>query len=475
MNQSESSAPLWEAVVKYKENGIVPFHTPGHKLHSGVFCDLALHLGSDFLAMDASDELDSVQHDHRFERVLDQAQALAATAFGAAGTLFLVNGSTGGLHASLWGESGQVVIPRFSHQAVYSAALLAARPAVYLPADMDPVWHLPLPPSVEQWQCVLSGCCPSAAVITHPTYYGTVSPLADIAAECRKWRCESIVDEAHGGHFRYHKALPGSAMESGADIAVQSTHKTMGALTGSSMLHCRVGARRERLQNAVQILQTTSPSLPSLAVLDYVRSIWQAQGEEIMQSLWELARSARHELQRIPGISLPPQHADPTKLLFSMEMLGLRGFDVEWILRRDYRIQVEMSDHRWALALLTVGDDNESVAALLEALGDMAVRKAIHGPPIQHGTLVWPDLPEPACDMRYAAASPSVKIPYRNSLGRVSASFVVPYPPGVPLLVPGEIWNKDLIDHVEKSLAEGWHIRGIDQEKAAVLKDKHDF
>lgn len=474
MAEVSGTAPLWDALVAYKEARILPFHTPGHKLRPGIFNRLENHLGAGLFAMDPSDEIISAAHDHQFERVLEEAQCLAAAAHGAAGTLFLTNGTTGGLHAALLPLSGNVLVPRFSHQSVYSALALSDAQPVYLPAEMDARWHWPLQPSLEQWQRFLDQYAPRAVVVTYPTYYGMTPDLPALVALGRQYNCEVIVDEAHGAHFGYHPLLPPAAMHCGADISIQSTHKTMGALTGSSMLHCRTSVGYRRCQQALQFLQTTSPSLVALAVLDEVRRVWQSQGKAICEYVLRLVALLRDQLAAIPQVLLAPEGSDPTKILFSLERIGMTGQEVERALRERFNIQMEMSDTRWVLALITLGDSETSVCALAQALRQLCQGHA-GTIPRSHACISWPDLPTARLSMGKASFAPGRPVALSHAAGKLSADFITPYPPGVPLLVPGELWNQQLVEYVQEIRKQQWYVRGVTEEMVWIVEDSQDF
>lgn len=470
-----NKAPLWEALLEYRKAGVIPFHTPGHKLHSGNFPALGRGLGEDFFALDPSDEVQAPQWEHQFEDVLAEAQNLAAAAFKAAGTFFLVNGTTGGIAAALLPFRGRVLLPRFSHQAAYSALALAGAEPCYIPTKWDSVRQLPLQPTAAQWQEALERYRPQAAFLTHPTYYGTVADLPRCAELCRSYNCTLVVDEAHGAHFGFHPELPPTAMECGADFAVQSTHKTLGSPTGSSMLHCRDPRGVEMARRSLEFLQTTSPSLVFLGALDEIRRAWQDSGRCWMDAVLARAHGLEQALAAIPGVTvLNAPGRDPTKVLFSLASLGLDGRAVERHLRWDYGIQLELSDHYWALALLSVGDTDERIRRLAEAVQELAQR-AGGSPGLAAAGFALPELPRRVLGMNRAAFGPCRRLPLETVCGAVSGTFVTPYPPGVPLLVPGEIWTEAIAAFVRQALDRGWHVRGLAEDFAVVVEDQASF
>lgn len=471
----QSDAPLWDALAAYAQVGVVPFHTPGHKLTAGPFTRIEEVLGPGFFALDPSDEIETLSLNHDFELALEKAEQLAAELFGAKQTLFLVNGTTGGLHYLLMPTQGSVVIPRFSHQAIYSAMMLAKGQAVYLPASYDPEWLIPVPPKPSEVQKALAATNPEALVITHPTYYGTVSELDEIARLAKAQDVLLFIDEAHGGHFQFSSGLPKTGLASGADAVVQSTHKTLGSFTQTSMLHSNNAPWFSKVVQAQQVLQTTSPSLVFLAVLDEVRRTLAMQGTTLVERAVELARHCAGELGKIPDVELLPSHlqADPTKIVFSLRKLGLTGIDVERILRVDYNIQVELSDYYNVLALITIGDTPETVRVLVDAIRDLAGRRRhLAATRLPHHNLDFPDLPPVTTTLREAFFWEKEATSLQSAVGRVSGSFLTPYPPGVPVIAPGEQFTPDIVEHLLWCERIQWPVRGLlPGQKVVVLKD----
>lgn len=462
MNQQE--APFWEALTAYARQGVVPFHTPGHKLRPGAFTRLQKVIGPGFFAVDPSDEVEAPALEHDFLEALARAQELAAQLFEARQTLFLVNGTTGGLHFLLLPTRGTVLFPRFSHQAVYSAMVLSQGRAAYLPASYDPEWLIPLPPAVGEVAQALDELEPEALVITHPTYYGTVSNLEAVGKLAQERGVLLFVDEAHGGHFHFSPELPRPGLKCGADAVVQSTHKTLGSLTQTSMLHSNNDFWFAKVVQAQQVLQTTSPSLPFLAVLDEIRRELAVQGRELVGRAVELGRQGRRHLAELKGVEVLPERlqADPTKIVFSLRQLGLTGIEVERILRVDYNIQVELSDYYSVLALVSVGDTPESIEKLVHAVRDLVSRRAHLGKgALPRYTLQFPKLPPAALSLREGFYHAKEPIPLQEAVGRLSGGFLTPYPPGVPLIVPGEVFTAEIVDYALWCTRIGWSLRGL--------------
>ncbi len=475
----QSTTPLWSALNAYAHERIVPFHTPGHKLRSGPFAEIGNVLGEGFFRLDPSDEVQDEKFEHQFETALERAEQLAADLFGARDTLFLVNGTTSGLHYLLMPTTGRVLIPRFSHQAVYSALILSEAEAAYIPASYEREWMIPLAPTAAEIAERTSEQRYQALVLTHPTYYGTVSELEKLTKIAQERGLLVFVDEAHGGHFHFNKKLPSPGLQCGADAVVQSTHKNLGSFTQTSMLHSNNSTWFPKIVQAKEVLQTTSPSLVFLAVLDAVRAVLAEHGVELVGNCLDLAHRTVEGLERIKGVEVLPQRlqSDPTKVVFSLRALGLTGVEVERILRWDYNIQVELSDYYNVLALISVGDTPRSVEGLLEAVADLAARESHLGrQPLPRQSFDTPPLPPIRENLRNAFFAERQILPLKDAIGKVSGGFLTPYPPGVPVIVPGEQYTVEIVEYLRWCLSLNWPVRGIlPGENVPVLKDNGSF
>lgn len=476
---NHNKTPLWTALQSYAKDEITPFHTPGHKLKPGAFISLEEVLGKAFFALDPSDEISSVEFNNDFETALKQAEGLAANLFGAQDSLFLVNGTTGGLHYLLMPTTGYVIIPRFSHQAVYSGLMLSEGREIYLPTSYDLEWAIPLPPSIEQIEESLKGKAKQAIVLTHPTYYGTVPDLEKICNLAHKNGTMVFADEAHGGHFAFSKRLPQTALECGADAVVQSTHKTLGSFTQTSMLHSSNSEWFSKIVQAKSVLQTTSPSLVFLGVLDEVRRVLASKGVDLMERAIELADCCATQLSQIKGVEVLPKNlqSDPTKVVFSLRELGITGIELEFLLRKDYNIQLELSDYYSVLALITLGDTEESITRLVWAIRDLVQRISYENcRPLPKFKLNIPDLPPNILGLKNAFYTDKEIIPLQKAKGRISGSFLTHYPPGVPVIVPGEEFTSDIIEYLLWCSHINWTVRGLMEGKSvSVLKENNAF
>lgn len=470
----QSCAPLWEAIVEYANKSVIPFHTPGHKLRSGVFPHIDKILGTSLWALDASDEVEDITNNHSFKQVLKLAETLAGELFNSYAARFLINGTSGGIHSMLLGLTGKIVIPRFSHQSVYGGLILSEAEPIYLAAKIDSEWNIPLPPTFEEIKQVLEhGKNIETIFLTYPTYYGTTTELEKILKLKKQHEVAIFVDEAHGSHFRFSPELPESAVDLKADLVVHSTHKTLGTLTQSSLLHINNPDLEAKIDTALTVLQSTSPSLILLGVIDAVRRELALSGKALVENAVRLGNYIRDRLKCIDGVKVAPSRItnDPTKILFNLNEIGLSGLEVETRLRYDYNIQVELSDYYNVLALITIGDTEQSVESFLAAVDDLVRRFSGNKPLPKLSVPYYLAIPQKVFSMRRAICNQSEMTALSQAENRIAADFLIPYPPGVPVIVPGEVISSDLIDYLKSCYKNGWEVRGMREENLMVIKE----
>jgi len=450
----QSRAPLFEALVRYMQQVRAPFHVPGHKMGAAAPDDLRRWLGAGALRMDLT-EAPGLDDLHAPEGVIAEAQALAAEAFGAARTFFLVGGTTAGLHGLVLAacQPGDVLaVPRNAHRSVLGALILAG----VRPAWVRVAYHeeLDLATRVDQTSLRESLAGAKAALLIHPSYYGMVGDLAAEIAMVHEAGLPVLVDEAHGTHFAFHPALPPSALECGADGVVQSMHKTGGSLTQSSLCHLGRGHRlaESRVREMLRLVQSTSPSYLLMASLDLARRDLALRGRQRWEKAIDLAVAASRRLNRERGLRVW-QTDDPTKLLIDVTGRGLTGFQAaEWLWSRG--VAVEAAGLRFLLAVVTPGDTPETMETLVAALA--ALPEGPGAPPAPE-LPPWPDVVLPP---REAFLGPKEAVPLGDSVGRIAAEWVAPYPPGIPVVAPGERLTLDVVRYLQEAARAGYHLQG---------------
>lgn len=448
-------APLLDALRVHLGANTVAFSTPGHKGRA-MDAELGAVLGIDAFRADVW--LNTADHD----TALRAAEALAADAWNADDAHFLVNGSSSGNHALLMAlvrPGDKVIVGRDAHMSVLSGLILAGAEPVYVSPDLDPMLSLSVGMAADTIDCALSDH-PDAVlvVVTSPTYHGVASDIAAIASVAHTHGVPLMVDEAWGAHFPFSTSLPQHAMAAGADAAVVSLHKTLPAMSQGAMIVTQ-GDRidRSRLRATVRMVQTTSRCLPILASLDSARRQVALHGWGMLELTIALASLARRRLREIPGITivdhdmlgLPQDRVDPTRLVIDTAGIGLTGYRVEAILRDEFGIAPELSDRRGIVCVVSVGDTRSSIAKLVDALAVIAQRQPIQHP-VRSSRLaarsVGEAIAQGVMDMspREAFFARSRSVPLPAAIGCIAAEAVIPYPPGIPVLLPGERigWNK---------------------------------
>lgn len=481
---------LLEQLEQYGSSDYYPLHMPGHKRHIS-------HFGDPF-AIDIT-EIDGFDNLHHAQGILLEAQKRAAQLYGAEESFYLVNGSTCGILAAVSAATQRgdtVLMARNCHKAVYHAVFLNGLHAEYLypEADMERGINGSILP--EQVRRALEGQEAqriSAVVITSPTYDGVVSDIRRIAAEVHRAGAVLIVDEAHGAHFPMHEYFPETSLACGADLVINSLHKTMPALTQSALLHVQ-GSRidRERLRQYLGIYQTSSPSYVLMAAMDRCVRLMQDRGEELFAVFTERLEKMRLELGKMKRLylvtgkesELSAFDYDRSKVLISTERCVYSGRELAEILRDEYHLEVEMDAPEYVTAIMTVSDTQEGFDRLTRAL--LEVDRELTETPktmrkIKQQGHRWiktlRSLPKnkEVMTIEAAANSEAHAVWLRESAGCISAEFVYLYPPGIPLLVPGEQITQELLEEFSYYRKCGFELQGLADYAGEKIKAVHCF
>jgi lysine decarboxylase len=480
----QTQMPFLESLAAEKARWQTSFHMPGHKGTLAPHPALLDYWGGNIHPADLVEINGIIDYLHAPKGALLAAQHLAAAAYGADHTFFLINGSTvGNIGAIMSAASdGQTVImARASHRSVYGGVALSGAMPVYIAPEEHPEIGFPLAVRAEAIAALLKAHAPVAAIhITSPNYYGAQSDTAAIRALAHAHGAALLVDEAHGSHLGFHPGLPASATHLRADMVIQSTHKTQGALTQCSMLHCNDSGHVNlaRVAQVLALLQTSSPSSILLASLDAARMQMATQGPALLGTALALAHEARAAIRQIEGlwcygdelIGVNGIHAyDPTKLIIRVTGCGLSGFAAYDRLRYDFGIDAEFADLRQVIASITIGDTAASVQKLVDALRQIAAEarpahtaEAVIAPP--------PGLPEIVISPRAAYFAPSRAIPLAEAAGHIVAENIIPYPPGIPLLVPGERIEQPWLDYLAYLMRQGSGVVGPEDKTLRLIR-----
>ena len=477
-------APIYETLTSYVRSGIYGFHTPGHKGGRFAAPELAELVGKSGLALDlpAMTATDNTFHPTHCVR---DAQQLAADLFGAGATFYLTAGSTLGVATSLLaavppGET--VLLPRNVHRSVVAGLVLSGALPRFVKHDVLAECGALGVTAAAVKVALEEEPIPAAVLLTRPSYYGLARELEEVAEVCHTRRVPLIVDEAHGGHFCFLDAddsTPKSALASGADLAIQSCHKTLGSLVGSAQLH--VGRNSlvsaDQVQHALNFLQSTSPSYLLLASLDVQRRWLAREGRRLFAGAVADARRLGEEIDAIPGMQvlrretdarLAGHRLDPLRMVVNVSGTGWSGYDVEKFLRTEFKVEDEMADQFSVVYIVSPHDDAGARARLLAGLRAVGgnPKRAEHsgaGTPrlaggsslVDEAHLLQPPIPPMAMTPREAALSQQTMVHRADAAGRTCAEMVMFYPPGIPLLMPGEVVTRETLDVCQHLLAAG--------------------
>ncbi|HHW98136.1 MAG TPA: aminotransferase class I/II-fold pyridoxal phosphate-dependent enzyme [Firmicutes bacterium] len=479
--RAQRRMPIVEALLEYQRQQTISFHVPGHK-HGAGLPNLTRLWGKTIFGHDLTimPDMDSIYKPHG---VIAEAQRLAADAFKAEHAFFMVNGTTSAIQGMLMAAldpGDKVIVPRNVHKSIVSGLILSGAEPIYVQPPVDDYLGVVRGMTADIVRQALRQYPETKAIFTiNTTYYGMSPELEAICEIAHEHGIPVLVDEAHGAHLAFHPLLPPAGMEVGADAVASSTHKLAGSLTQSSMLLTR-GPHMDPLEvkSTLNLTQTTSPSYLLLASLDAARQHMFFHGEELLTEAMNLANWARHEINwNIPGlyvygndmVGMPGCPAyDPTKLVISVRALGVSGFEVERILRQGFHIQVDLSDLYNVLAVVTIGDTKETVRALVEALRQIASRFKPRD--VREEKIELPPIPSLAYLPREAYYSETRKIPLVQAAGRIVAEMLMAYPPGIPLIAPGEILTQDIIDYVLSIKEQDAHIYGTEDPTAEFIR-----
>lgn len=473
--------PLFTALREHAAKDPVQFHIPGHKKGIGSDPEFREFIGDNALSIDLINiaPLDDL---HQPTGVIEEAQILAADAFGADYTFFSVQGTSGAIMTmilSVCSPGDKIIVPRNVHKSIMSAIIFAGARPIFISPARDASLGIDHGITTRSVQRALDRHHDAKAVLViNPTYYGVCADLKEIVDLVHSYDIPVLVDEAHGVLIHFHEKLPMSAMQAGADMAATSVHKLGGSMTQSSILNVRSERiNQKRVQTIISMLTTTSTSYILLASLDTSRRNLAMNGHDIAERAIRLAQHARNEINTMPGLYCIGEEIlgteatydyDPTKLTIHVRHLGITGYETENWLREHYNIEVELSDMYNILALVTPGDTDDSVSKLLVALRDLAEQHQVN----EANELIVkiPEIPHLSLTPRDAFYADTEVVPFKESAGRIIAEFIYVYPPGIPILLPGEVISQVNIDYIVDHVEVGLPVKGPEDRSIQFVK-----
>ncbi|MDD2417850.1 MAG: aminotransferase class I/II-fold pyridoxal phosphate-dependent enzyme [Oscillospiraceae bacterium] len=474
---SQNRAPIAEALEEFKNMRVVPFDVPGHKRGRGNR-ELTAFLGERCMSVDVNSmrPLDNLSHP---TSVIMEAEQLAAQAFGAAHAFFMVGGTTSCVQAmimSVCKRGDKIILPRNVHRSAINALILCGAVPIYVNPQVNHELGIALGMSLGDVERAVSQNPDAKAIfVNNPTYYGVCSNLKAITELAHAHGMKVLADEAHGTHFYFGDNLPISAMAAGADMSSVSMHKSGGSLTQSSFLLIGEDIHKDAVRQIINLTQTTSGSYLLLCSLDLSRKRLALDGKGIFDKVNEMAQYARDEINNTDGYYAYSRELingdtifdfDSTKLSINTLDLGLAGIEVYDILRDEYDIQIEFGDIGNILAYISVGDSYKDIERLVGALSEIARRYTRDKAGMMNHEYINPRVALPPQQAFYANKEP---LDIKKSRGRISGEFVMSYPPGIPILAPGEEITQDIINYIEYAREKGcfltgtqdWHVETI--------------
>lgn len=466
--KDQTRAPLLEALERMRHDRLVPFDVPGHKRGKGN-PQLTEFLGERCLSVDVNSmkPLDNLCHP---VSVIKEAEELAAEAFGAAHAFFMVGGTTSAVQSMILASvkaGDEIILPRNVHQSVINALVLCGAIPVYINPQTDKRLGIALGMSVKDVkETIAKHPAAKAILVNNPTYYGICSDLKSITDIAHEHGLVVLVDEAHGTHFYFGREMPLTAMAAGADMAAVSMHKSGGSLTQSSLLLCGPHVNAHYVRQIINLTQTTSGSYLLLSSLDISRRNLALGGVEIIEKVKRFAQYARDEINAIGDYYAYSRELingdsvfdfDTTKLSVNTLELGLAGIEVYDLLRDEYGIQIEFGDLGNILAYVSVGDKNKNVERLIGALGEIQRVYKRDNKDMLESEYITPIV---MMSPQRAFYAEKISLPLEECEGKICTEFVMCYPPGIPVLAPGEKITTAIIEYIQYAKEKGCMLTG---------------
>jgi len=479
---NQERAPIYEALEEFRQNRIVPFDVPGHKRGRGN-PELVELLGQQCVGIDVNSmkPLDNLCHP---VSIIREAEEMAAEAFGAAYAFLMVGGTTSSVQSmvlSVCKRGDKIILPRNVHRSVINALVVNGATPIYVNPDMDARLGIALGMKVSQVeQAIRENPDAVAVLVNNPTYYGICSDLRSIVKLAHAKGMKVLVDEAHGTHFYFGENMPVTAMAAGADMASVSMHKSGGSLTQSSFLLIGPDMHAGYVRQIINLTQTTSASYLLLASLDISRRNLALRGKEEFAKVTAMAEYAREEINRIGGYYAYTAELinhdsifdfDKTKLTVNTLGIGLAGIEVYDILRDEYDIQVELGDIANILAYISIGDRERELERLISALVEIKRRYSKDTAGMFTQEYIDPIVAVSPQDAFY---SEKESLPLLETKGRICSEFVMCYPPGIPILAPGEMITEEILNYIVYAKEKGCSMTGPEDpgiERLNVLKE----
>ena len=461
--------PIYSALCRYRGEENLRLHMPGHAGGRGVNEMLQSIATIDVTEVGGMDDF------HLPQGIIAESQRLMAQTVGAGESFYLVNGASSGIHAlfmSTAAEGERILLPRNCHRSFYGGMVLSGAMPVYIPSRIDDQLGLELTVKVSEIEkCLLQDPDIITIFITSPSYFGTCSDIESITALAGQYQKDVLVDEAHGGHFPFHKDYPAPALAQGAMAAVNGLHKTWPVLNQGACLHIAPGfPEHARLRQAVSLLTTTSPSYPLLASMELARMFMEQEGGYRLEQAGQWSEKFKEKINQIKGLHCHHEEfkersdikgIDPLKVLISMPGLQVSGYQMGNILKEKYHIQLEMETQHSILAMFSLLHDESDWERFYKALQEVAADYA--GSKKGSLRIESPPAAKVVLSPRRAFQSTKKQVKLAESLNLISGEMIAVYPPGIPCLLPGETITEEVLDYLHYMIDSGARIQGPEE------------
>lgn len=451
-----------DKLEQLRDEDIISFHVPGHKMGK-IFDKLGYNdILEKIYTLDTT-EIEGTDNLHNAKEVIKQSQERAARVFNSDKTIYLVNGSTCGIQAAIMSTcppKSKIIVNRDCHQSVINSCILGDITPVYIDSEICRETNILKGVNYSKAKEIIDNNLDAKAMIlTYPTYYGETYNLQDICNYAHDKDMIVIVDEAHGAHLELSDRLPKSAINLGADIVIQSTHKTLPSFTQSSMVHIK-GNRVDynKLLSILRIIESSSPSYLFMSSLELAVDIYEKHGKELMESLLNNIDKFKDKFKSNHEVYIYNE-MDKTKIFISLKNIGMTGYELDEILRSEYKIQCELSNHYGVLLICTIGNEEEDFICLETALKDILNKYKNKG--AIDDTDYPVSIPKMKLTPREAFYKEKKRVKLKDSIGKISGEYIIPYPPGISLISPGEIISEEIITYIHQGLKDGMIISGI--------------
>lgn len=475
MGTDQTKTPLVDALKNFDKISPAYFCIPSHHRGKGASSSFTEVFGKTVLKYDLT-ETPLTDDLHEADGAIKEAESLASELFGSDRTFFLVNGTTCANEAMIISsvcEGEKILVARNCHKSVLMGLIISGASPVYIEPEISGVFSAFGSISPEKVKLAFKNHPDiKAFILTSPTYYGIGSDLQKIADICHSHGALLLVDEAHGSHFAFSDKLPKTALSCGADMVSQSTHKTLNSMTQSSMLHVKGSlVDISKVDDALKIVQSTSPSYILMASLDAARQNAALNGRTAVCRMLDITSYIRSALSSIDGVSCPENvdgnevfSFDKTRIIFSVK--GISGFSLSEILLEKYNICCEMADNYNVVSIIGSSDSYEDADRLINAVKEIAA--TVNTGKIKEFSL--PPMPPIAMTPRKAFFAKSTRTNFKDSVGKVSAEMIAPYPPGIPVIYPGEVITEEIYEFISEAIKDGRHIHGFSDKSMETIK-----